>query len=51
MTEKTLGIVVWFNTELGYGFVRAHNGTQDTLVHVAELRRCGVTSVYAKTSE
>ena len=51
MTEKTLGIVVWFNIELGYGFVRAHNGTPDTFVHVAELRRCGVTSVYAKTSE
>jgi cold shock protein len=45
MTEKALGIVVWFNVELGYGFIRSDDGTPDTFVQVSELRRCGLTSL------
>ena len=45
MTEKALGIVVWFNVELGYGFIRSDDGAPDTFVQVSELRRCGLTSL------
>jgi cold shock protein len=45
MTEKTLGNVVWFNVELGYGFIRSDDGAPDTFVQVSELRRCGLTSL------
>jgi cold shock protein len=45
MTEKALGIVVWFNVELGCGFIRPDDGTPDTFVQVSELRRCGLTSL------
>jgi cold shock protein len=45
MTEKALGTVVWFNIELGYGFIRSDDGTPDTFVQDSELRRCGLTSL------
>ncbi|MCW5714346.1 MAG: cold-shock protein [Bauldia sp.] len=39
------GIVKFFNTEKGYGFISPDGGGPDIFVHVSELERSGMRSL------
>jgi cold shock protein len=40
-----LGIVKWFNTTKGYGFIRPEDGGADVFVHVTAVQRAGLHSL------
>lgn len=40
MTQRVQGIVKWFNTEKGYGFIQPENGA-DIFVHYSAIRGSG----------
>ncbi|KAA2313655.1 cold-shock protein [Pseudooceanicola sediminis] len=41
----TTGIVKWYNTEKGYGFIAPEGGAKDIFVHAAALERSGLTAL------
>lgn len=40
-----LGIVKWFNTKKGYGFITPDEGGRDVFVHVSEVEKAGLASL------
>jgi cold shock protein len=40
MAERTKGVVKWFNSEKGYGFITQENGP-DLFVHYSEIQSKG----------
>ena len=40
------GVVKWFNSEKGYGFISANNGN-DIFVHHSQLKENGPTNFYS----
>lgn len=36
------GIVKWFDTKKGYGFITRANGEKDVFVHATDLRKSGI---------
>ncbi len=36
------GVVVWFDYERGFGFVRPSDGTRDVFVHASDVQRAGL---------
>ena len=36
------GIVKWFNTDKGFGFITPEGGGQDVFVHITALERAGL---------
>ncbi|MDZ4791243.1 MAG: cold-shock protein [Hyphomicrobiales bacterium] len=36
------GIVKWFNTQKGYGFIQPSDGGKDVFVHVTAVERSGL---------
>ncbi len=40
MTET--GIVKWFDSKKGYGFITRANGEKDVFVHATDLRKSGI---------
>ena len=36
------GIVKWFNTKKGYGFIQSDAATKDIFVHVTALQQSGI---------
>ena len=39
------GIVKWFNTTKGYGFITPDEGGQDVFLHITAVERAGLASV------
>jgi cold shock protein len=39
------GIVKWFNTQKGYGFISPDSGGADVFVHISAVERAGVQNL------
>ena len=39
------GIVKWFDTNKGYGFIQLNGGGANIFLHVKELRKCGILAL------
>lgn len=42
-TERSVGVVKFYNDDKGFGFCQREDGASDVFVHANELRRCGIT--------
>jgi CspA family cold shock protein len=40
-----VGIVKFFNTQKGYGFIQPEDGSKDVFVHVTAVERAGMRSL------
>ena len=40
------GIVKWFNTTKGYGFIAPDDGAKDVFVHISAVTRSGIGSLH-----
>ena len=38
----TIGIVKWFNTQRGYGFIQPEDGSKDVFVHISAVECSGL---------
>jgi CspA family cold shock protein len=43
--DMALGVVKWFNTQKGFGFIEPSGGGKDVFVHISALERAGITSL------
>lgn len=41
----TIGIVKFFNTARGYGFIKPDDGGRDVFVHVSDLKRSNMRDI------
>ena len=41
----TNGMVKWFNTNKGYGFIQPDNGNKDVFVHVNAVEKAGLETL------
>ncbi len=39
------GIVKWFNSTKGYGFIQPHGGGKDVFVHISAVEKAGLTTL------
>ena len=40
------GIVKWFNSRKGYGFIQPENGGKDVFVHISKLEEKGLKKIF-----
>ena len=41
----TNGMVKWFNTNKGYGFIQPDNGNKDVFVHISSVEKSGLKTL------
>lgn len=41
----TIGVVKWFNTNKGYGFIQPDDGGKDVFIHITALERAGLQTL------
>jgi CspA family cold shock protein len=39
------GIVKWFNSQKGFGFIQPENGDRDVFVHISAVERAGMSTL------
>ena len=39
------GIVKWFNSQKGFGFIQPTNGGRDVFVHISAVERAGMSNL------
>jgi len=39
------GIISWFRTDKGYGFVKPDDGSKDVFLHLKELEKIGLNNI------
>ncbi len=39
------GIVKWFNTQKGFGFIQPQDGSRDVFVHISAVERAGMQTL------
>jgi CspA family cold shock protein len=44
-TDMTEGVVKFFNSTKGYGFIQPTNGGKDAFVHISAVERAGLTTL------
>ncbi len=44
-TTMTTGIVKWFNSAKGFGFIEPEDGSNDAFVHISAVERAGLSSL------
>ncbi len=37
-----IGVVKWFNSQKGFGFIQPENGDKDVFVHISAVERAGM---------
>ena len=40
-----IGIVKWFNTTKGFGYIQPEDGSKDVFVHISDVQRAGMQSL------
>lgn len=40
-----VGVVKWFNTIKGYGFVQPEDGSKDVFVHISAVQKAGLRTL------
>ena len=43
--ERMTGVVKFFNTDKGYGFIKPDNGDKDVFVHISAVERAGLAGL------
>ncbi|MFQ5854284.1 MAG: cold-shock protein [Anaerolineae bacterium] len=43
--ERATGVVKWFDTQKGYGFIGRQHG-DDVFIHIADVQRSGLTTLF-----
>jgi CspA family cold shock protein len=44
-TKMPVGIVKFFNTQKGFGFIQPEDGSKDVFVHISAVERSGMSTL------
>jgi CspA family cold shock protein len=44
-TKMVTGVVKFFNTQKGFGFIQPTDGSKDVFVHISAVERAGMTTL------
>jgi CspA family cold shock protein len=45
ISSVNTGIVKWFNSQKGFGFIQPTNGGKDVFVHISAVERAGMSTL------